>query len=206
MMKLFLISLKKYGKTLSRQDAWIKKYIAKSGYSINQNPMFNVNLKLWLSEAEDTFGKRICPCFCPTGDRERDAKLVCPCKYLEADIAEKGTCHCTLFAAGDAGKRVYRRAMKRLMAEYQTPLYKNEQGEIDIRKYPIDEIRGLRVPDAYHLVKRAVHIEKLPITIFVEHPYEQETVQLWGYKNGYEIETVKREHGYSLCVKKSRAQ
>ena len=182
MMKLFFISLKKYGNTLKRQDTWIKKYIKYSGLSNNKDPMFSTNLKLWLSEAEDTFGKRICPCFSPTGDVKKDVKLLCPCRYIKEDIEEKGTCHCTLFAAGDADKVVYKKAMNRLMAEYQTPMYKNERGEIDIRKYPIDEIRGLRVPDAYHLVKRAVHMSKLPIKIFVEYSYEVDALKKWVIK------------------------
>lgn len=201
MMKLFFISLKKYGRTLKKQDTWIRKYTAHSGLSYNKNPMFGTNLKLWLSEAEDTFGKRICPCFSPTGDEERDKKLLCPCKYLWEDIEKKGTCHCTLFAAGEADKKVYKSAMNRLMAEYQTPMLKNERGEIDVRKYPLDEIRGLRVPDAYHLVKRAVHMGDLPIKMFVEYPYEIDALQKWGSKNGYGIAADKREDGYSLQVK-----
>ena len=143
MMRLFIKSLAKYGNTLSKQNAWLKKYVRKSGYSINQNPMFSTNLKLWLSEAEDTFGSRICPCFSPTGDKIRDSKMTCPCKYIDQDIKEKGTCHCTLFAAGNAGKDTYRKAMSRLMKEYQIPMLRNQQGEIDIRNYPMDEIRGL---------------------------------------------------------------
>ena len=65
MMKLFFISLKKYGGTLKKQDNWIRKYTAHSGLSYNKNPMFGTNLKLWLSEAEDTFRKRICLYFSP---------------------------------------------------------------------------------------------------------------------------------------------
>lgn len=87
------------------------------------------------------------------------------------------------------------------MAEYQTPILKNERGKIDVRKYPLDEIRGLRVPDAYHLVKRAVHMGDLSIKMFVEYPYGVDALEKWGSKNSYEIEADQRKDGYSLQVK-----
>ena len=203
MMKLFFMSLTKYRKELSRQSKWINNFIAKKGYSVNKDPMFNTNLKLWLAEAEDTFGKRVCPCFSPTLDAEMDRKLVCPCEFLDEDIAMKGTCHCTLFAAGSTEKSLYKESMNRLMSEYQQPMLKNKRGEIDIRNYPIDEVRGLRVPDAYHIIKRAVHMEKLPFTMFVEYEYEYDSLKKWAAKNGYKVTSEPMDNGYTVTVNRS---
>ena len=202
MMKMFVKSYRKYRGELRRQKAWLEKFASKAGYSINRNWMFNTNLKLWLAESEDLFGKRICPCFSPTGEKERDAAMLCPCRYLKADLQDKGTCHCTLFAAEDAGREVYKKAMSRLMSEYQTPFYRNEEGEIDVRKYPIDESRGLRVPDAYHLAKRAAAAGRGDIRMFVEHPYELDSLKSWGGRNGCLVEATEKPGGYSVELKR----
>lgn len=200
MMKSFFKSLRKYHRTLKRQDDWIQKFVHEKHYQVNTNLMFNTNLKLWLSEAEDTFGKRICPCFSPTGDKQKDRAMLCPCKYLEEDIKSKGTCHCTLFASSEATKSTFITAMARLMKEYQTPLYYNDDGEIDIRRYPIDSIRNLRVPDAYHILKRAVIMADLPLRMFVEFPFEVEALQIWAEKNGYQTDSEPRANGYVVTV------
>ena len=186
MMKMFMKSLKRYRGTLKRQTKWLEAYAAKTRHAVNRDPLFNTNLKLWLSEAEETFGRRICPCFSPTGDEERDRKLICPCKYMEEDIRLKGSCHCTLFGGEGTSKETFQAGQQRLMKEYQTPMLRNEEGEIDIRKYPIEERRGLRVPDAYHLVKRAaIMAGREPIAMFLEHTYEVEALRRWGELNGY---------------------
>lgn len=204
MMKSFYNGLRRYHKTLGKQERWIQRFIRNKGYQANRNWMFRTNLKLWLSEAEDTFGRRICPCFSPTGDQERDRAMLCPCKYLEEDIREKGTCHCTLFAAKDAKPSTFQTAMGRLMKEYQTPLFYNENGEIDIRRYPIDSVRGLRVPDAYHIVKRAVLMAKLPIHMSLEYHYEVEAVRSWANLSGYQVEEFVRDNDILVIVSKEK--
>lgn len=202
MMKMFIKSLAKYKGALKKHTAWLEKYASKTNHSINRNLMFNTNLKLWLAESEDLFGKRICPCFSPTGDKARDARMLCPCSYLEEDIRKKGTCHCTLFASGEADRSVYKQAMSRLMEEYQTPFLRNEDGEIDVRNYPVDESRGLRVPDAYHLAKRAIAAGRGDVRMFVEHAYEVEALKLWGAKNDILIETAVKPDGFSVLLKR----
>lgn len=42
------------------------------------------------------YGKRFCPCFFVTGDKEQDR--ICPCKpALEEEIPREGKCHCGIF-------------------------------------------------------------------------------------------------------------
>lgn len=202
MMKSFFAGFRRYHSTLSKQERWIGTFISRKPYQVNRNLMFRTNLKLWLSEAEDTFGRRICPCFSPTGEKEKDRALLCPCKFLEEDIREKGTCHCTLFAAKDAEPSIFKAAMARLMKEYQTPLYYNENGEIDIRRYPIDSVRELRVPDAYHIIKRAVLMTKLPIRMSLEYPYEVDAIRGWANLNGFQIEEFSRENDILVVINK----
>ena len=97
MMKNFIADWRKYHKTLGKQDAWIRKYAEQNGYSVNPRWMVYTNLKLWLSDSEEMYGRRYCPCFEPTGDKEADRKLICPCTYLAEEVAQRGWCHCTLF-------------------------------------------------------------------------------------------------------------
>ena len=40
--------------------------------------MIYTNLKLWLVDSQRMFGRRVCPCFEPSGDPELDRKLLCP--------------------------------------------------------------------------------------------------------------------------------
>ncbi len=45
-----------------------------------------------------TKGQRYCPCRLPTGDREKDEGLICPCNFLrQPTFKETGECWCGLF-------------------------------------------------------------------------------------------------------------
>lgn len=44
-------------------------------------------------------GEDYCPCRRVTGDKEKDADIICPCIYHEAEIAADGKCHCNLFTS-----------------------------------------------------------------------------------------------------------
>ncbi len=44
-------------------------------------------------------GEDYCPCRRVTGDREKDAAIICPCVYHVAEIAADGRCHCHLFTS-----------------------------------------------------------------------------------------------------------
>ncbi len=41
-------------------------------------------------------GDYYCPCRMVTDDAEENARIVCPCAYVEEEIAAKGICHCGL--------------------------------------------------------------------------------------------------------------
>jgi thioredoxin 1 len=55
------------------------------------------NLIIGLLENEKKYGVRYCPCRRVTGKKEEDESKICPCKFLEKEIEEKGQCLCGLF-------------------------------------------------------------------------------------------------------------
>ena len=47
---------------------------------------------------EDNHGFKYCPCRLATGEKEADAKLICPCNFKSQKTwKEKGECWCSLF-------------------------------------------------------------------------------------------------------------
>lgn len=189
MMINFFLDLIKYRKKLKKHDKWIKKFAENRGYSVNPHWMFYTNLKIWLVESEEFFGKRYCPCFEPSGDPELDKKLICPCAFLEQEINERGTCHCTLFGKKDLNPKDYKAAEARLLEEYQGPL-NIKDGILDTRDVPIDPLRGLPVPDPLHQVKRAVkNLGILPIKVIVSKEEYARHIEIFAKRNNLKSKT-----------------
>lgn len=186
MMKGFVKDLWRYRKEL-RKQSWIKKFAKKNGYSVNPHFMFFMNLRQWLIESEQSFGKRYCPCFEPSSDENLNRAMICPCEYIDADIEQKGTCHCTLFGRKDLGDEGYREAEARLMREYRVEL-KFQDGLLDTTEIPLDPFRGLKVPDSYHLTKRAILLHGLPLGVYVAKEFEAENLDQWGREKGFRVE------------------
>jgi ferredoxin-thioredoxin reductase catalytic subunit len=46
---------------------------------------------------EKKFSCRYCPCRVVTGDKEKDAKIICPCAHILEEVETKGQCLCRLF-------------------------------------------------------------------------------------------------------------
>ncbi len=199
-MKAFFSDLWKMRKKLRRQS-WIKKYARKHGLTVNPHFLFQYNLRLWLIESEETFGKRYCPCFEPGDNEEINRKMVCPCDFIKDDIQEKGSCHCTLFGGKDLDSQGFKEAEKRLMQEYRVKL-SYFQGILDTRSMPLDKYRLLKIPDVYHLTKRAVMLHGLPVKVFTEKMFETENLRLWAnYKNWQtEVQASKDPEGFIVTI------
>jgi len=45
------------------------------------------------------YGFEYCPCRIVSGDKEKDANIICPCVYHEDEVKCDGKCHCVLFVA-----------------------------------------------------------------------------------------------------------
>ena len=165
MMKDFFGSYIKYYAELKRQDLWIKKYAAQKGFKVNPHWMFFTNLKIWIVESEKTFGKRYCPCFEPSASQDLNRKLICPCKFVEKEIKERGTCHCVLFGRGDLTEDDFKKAEQHLMKEYRVPL-RFKEDVLDTRGMVRDTLRDLPIPDSLHQVKRVLGMGR-PLKVIV---------------------------------------
>ena len=199
MMRAFFRDLWRFRKEIKVQNKWIKKYAEKKGLKPNPHWMMNVNLRLWLVESEEVFGERYCPCFEPSDDPVLNRDLVCPCKFIDQDIAEKGTCHCGLFGRGDLTDKEFKDAEDRLMKEYRVNL-KEQRNMIDTTGIPTDPFRGLKIPDAYHLSKRALMLKGAPVDIYVERDFEAVNIKAWAKYKGINIAIVPEGRGFKVTL------
>ena len=200
MMIGFMKDYWKYRDEVKKQHRWITKYTEQKGYVLNPNLMMSKNLEVWLSEMEATFGKRYCPCFEPSGDRELDKKMLCPCEFIEDEIEEYGTCHCALFGRADLDKAGWKASSQRLMGEYRVPLNLKD-GVLDTRGKPLDPRRGLPIPDAMHQLKSTLNGYKGDtLVLIVEREQEVKNLEkIAGYR-GYGFSYEKKEDTYEVTL------
>ena len=200
MLKGFMRDLVRYRSSLKSQDAWIRKHAASKGWSVNPRAMVYTNLRLWLADFEEMYGRRYCPCFEPSGDAELDKKLICPCQFAEAEIQSKGWCHCTLFGGANLTPKDYEVAEAQLMAEYRDVPLNWNQGVLDTRGMPLDELRGLPIPDAIHQVKRALNGRGVPLAVVVATRAEMEHLHRLAEMRGLKARTREIDGGYGVTL------
>jgi ferredoxin-thioredoxin reductase catalytic chain len=70
-----------------------------TGYYLNQDINFALELVRGLLVNEERYGYRSCPCRLASGNKEDDLDIVCPCDYRDADVAEFGACYCALYVS-----------------------------------------------------------------------------------------------------------
>lgn len=77
----------------------LKKYAHSKGMQLNRdkNLVFELIKGLLINEAR--YGYRSCPCRLASGNREKDADIICPCVYSSEDIKEFGRCYCGLYVS-----------------------------------------------------------------------------------------------------------
>jgi ferredoxin-thioredoxin reductase catalytic subunit len=200
MMIGFAKGLWQYRDGVKKQHRWIEKYAQQKNYVVNPNWMMSTNLEVWLCEMEATFGKRYCPCFEPSGDKELNKRMSCPCEYIEDEIKEYGTCHCALFGSADLDKAGWKTSSKRLMEEYRVPLnYKD--GVLDTRGMPLDPRRNLPIPDAMHQVKSTLNgYGRKTLKVIVEREQEVENLKQIASYRGYGFETAPQEGCFEVVL------
>ena len=200
MMIAFIKDYFVYKKDIKRQDKWIKKYIIQKNYDINPNKMISTNLKIWLSEMEGIYGKRLCPCFDPSGGKENDKAMLCPCKYIDDEIEEYGTCHCALFGKKGLSEKEWKASGKRLMKEYRVPLNIKEN-ILDTRGMPIDKRRGMPIPDASHQLKSALlKLKGNEIKVIVETKQETYNLEKIAKYKGYKYSSENYDDSYIVSL------
>ena len=201
MMIGFFKGLWQYRDAVKKQQRWIEKYCAQKHYALNPSWMMTTNLKVWLSEMEATFGKRYCPCFEPSGDKQLDKRMLCPCEFIDDEIKEYGTCHCALFGAPDLDKAGWQASSKRLMSEYRVPLNFKE-GVLDTRGMPLDSRRHLPIPDAMHQLKSTLNgYRGKTLTLIVEKEQEALNLKTVAAYRGYGFSQENREEHIEVTLR-----
>lgn len=76
-----------------------RKYAEKQGFQLQPDKKFLDEIINGLLENERKFGYRYCPCRVITGDRFKDARIICPCTYHKEEVRTMGHCLCRLFVA-----------------------------------------------------------------------------------------------------------
>ncbi len=75
-----------------------------SGYSINPDRAFALELAQGLALNTARYGYPACPCRLASGDANADRDIVCPCDYRDADLDEFGSCYCALYVSAEIAR------------------------------------------------------------------------------------------------------
>ena len=79
----------------------LKKQQESRGYFFNKDRDRVMQLLDGLLVNKDRYGYMSCPCRLAANDREWDQDIICPCVYREPDVAEYGSCYCSLYVSRD---------------------------------------------------------------------------------------------------------
>jgi len=77
----------------------LKKTQEGKGYFFNRNKEKVFELLEALLQNKRRYGYMSCPCRLASGDKENDRDIICPCVYREPDVAEYGSCYCSLYVS-----------------------------------------------------------------------------------------------------------
>lgn len=77
----------------------LTKYAATQGVELNRDRESTLDILTGLLKNEERYGYRSCPCRLASGNRDQDQDIICPCAYRDADIAEFGSCYCSLYVS-----------------------------------------------------------------------------------------------------------
>lgn len=77
----------------------LRKVQEPKGYFFNIDQERVMQLMEALLVNKERYGYMGCPCRLCTGDKQKDADIICPCQYREPDVAEFGSCYCNLYVS-----------------------------------------------------------------------------------------------------------
>jgi ferredoxin-thioredoxin reductase catalytic subunit len=85
----------------------LKKEAEASGYLLNPDLEFVMDLMEGLVTNQERYGYLACPCRLADGVREKDLDIICPCDYRDPDLSDHGACYCALYVTDEvaAGKK-----------------------------------------------------------------------------------------------------
>ena len=78
---------------------FLKKVQEPKGYYFNPDKDYTFELLEALLVNKDRYGYMVCPCRLASGDRDKDQDIICPCAYRDQDVAEYGSCYCSLYTS-----------------------------------------------------------------------------------------------------------
>jgi ferredoxin-thioredoxin reductase catalytic subunit len=64
-----------------------------SGYHLNPEVTFTKELVGGLLVNQRRYGYSACPCRLPSGTKEEDLDIICPCDYRDTDLGDFDTCY-----------------------------------------------------------------------------------------------------------------
>ncbi len=77
--------------------ARLEKYLEGKDFHFNANPAALDGILLAIAKRKDKYGEEYCPCRIVSGDKEKDAGIICPCVFHLKELEVDGHCHCSLF-------------------------------------------------------------------------------------------------------------
>jgi ferredoxin-thioredoxin reductase catalytic subunit/rhodanese-related sulfurtransferase len=98
------INSEEFQTELEKTVKFTDKVVNQFGWHYNPDKEINEGIQLGLTRNKMMHGKRYCPCFFITGNKEEDR--ICPCKpAIEKEIPEDGVCHCQIFCTPEYAAR-----------------------------------------------------------------------------------------------------
>jgi ferredoxin-thioredoxin reductase catalytic chain len=82
----------------------LEKEASASGYLLNPDRQFVLELVEGLARNTERYGYQACPCRLATGNRVADLDIICPCDYRDPDLDEHGACYCALYVSRETGE------------------------------------------------------------------------------------------------------
>lgn len=79
----------------------LKREAEGSGYHLNPDEEFTLEIVKGLIKNEKRYGYWACPCRLASGNKSEDLDIICPCDYRDADLADFGSCLCGLYVTED---------------------------------------------------------------------------------------------------------
>lgn len=77
----------------------IKEDAESAGYHLNPDRSLVMGIVRGLLTNAERFGYLACPCRLPSGVKEQDLDIICPCYYRDQDLTEYGACYCALYVS-----------------------------------------------------------------------------------------------------------
>jgi ferredoxin-thioredoxin reductase catalytic chain len=114
----------------------LKQEAEASGYRLNPDEEFVMDLMEGLVTNQKRYGYLACPCRLADGVREKDLDIICPCDYRDPDLSEHGACYCALYVTDEvaSGKKNLKPIPERRL---QTPKPKERKSTLESGGVPV---------------------------------------------------------------------